>query len=79
MLNLDCSQAFPSPAHGAIVFQVVKEPYGWAIRQSHQMMRPAWCKSLAVEEARRMVEALRRRGELAEVWIEDDDQNPQHA
>ena len=66
-----CGDASAAPAKPVITFKVVREPYGWAIRRDHQMMTPAWCKALAVEEARRMVGALRRHGEPAEVWIED--------
>lgn len=73
MMNAESAHPCSAPADGVITFQVVKEPYGWAIRQGRQMMRPVWCKALAVEEARRMVEALRRHGELAEVWIAEED------
>jgi hypothetical protein len=59
------------PAGSVITFAVVKEPYGWAIRRDHCMMTPVWCKALAVEQAGRMVEALRRNGQAAELWIED--------
>ncbi|MFC3068475.1 hypothetical protein [Phenylobacterium soli] len=71
MTNIECAPACSAPTEGVITFQVVKEPYGWAIRQGRQMMRPAWCKAFAVEEAQRMADALRRHGELAEVWIEE--------
>jgi hypothetical protein len=68
---LECGQRPSTPAASVITFEVVKEPYGWAIRRDHRMMTPVWCKALAVEQARRMVAALRRRGESAEVWIQD--------
>jgi len=52
-----------------ITFEVVKESYGWAIRRDRQMMTPMWCRALAVAEAQRMADALRRHGERAEVRI----------
>lgn len=78
MMNVENAQACSTPADGVITFQVVKEPYGWAIRQGRQMMRPAWCKAVAIEEARRMADALRRHGGFAEVWIEDDAEAAPH-
>jgi hypothetical protein len=71
MIQVECGHATSVPARPVITFEVVKEPYGWAIRRDHRMMTPVWCKALAVEQARRMVEALRRHGQSAEVWIED--------
>jgi hypothetical protein len=71
MSHVECgpdSTILPKPM---ITFEVVKEPYGWAIRRDHRMMTPVWCKALAVEQATRMVEALRRYGEPAELRIED--------
>lgn len=60
-----------------ITFEVVKESYGWAIRRDRQMMTPMWCRDLAVAEAERMVEALRRHGERAEVRICETDEGAQ--
>ena len=54
-----------------ITFEVVKEAYGWAVRRDRQMMTPCWCKALAVDQARRMVDALRRHGERAEMRVSD--------
>ena len=76
MMNVEGPPACHAPPEGMITFQVVKEPYGWAIRQGRQMMRPVWCRALAVEEARRMVDALRRHGALAELWIDEEDETP---
>lgn len=53
-----------------IIFNVVQESYGWAIRRDDRMMVPAWCKAVAIEEAQRMVDLLRRNGEAAEIRIE---------
>ena len=50
-----------------IVFNIVKEPYGWAVRRDEQMMMPAWCRAVAFEEAERMVAVLRRHGQPAQV------------
>ncbi len=58
---------------GTITFEVVKETYGWAIRRDRQMMSPVWCKALAVDQAQRMVDALRRHGERAEMKVSDID------
>ncbi len=59
----------PGATSALITFEVVKESYGWAIRRDRQMMTPMWCRALAVAEAERMAEALRRHGERAEVRI----------
>lgn len=52
-----------------ITFEIVKEPYGWAVRRDDCMMMPAWCKAVAVEEAQRMVSALHRHGQQAQLTI----------
>ena len=52
-----------------ITFEIVKEPYGWAVRRDDCMMMPAWCEAVAVEEAQRMVSALRRHGQQAQLTI----------
>ena len=51
-----------------ITFDVVKEPYGWAVRRDGMMM-PAWCEAVAVAEAERMVAALRRHGQAAQLRV----------
>jgi len=56
---------------GTITFEVVKEAYGWAVRRDRQMMTPCWCKALAVDEARRMVDVLRRHGQRADMRVSD--------
>lgn len=73
MSNPECAEACAEAARTPITFLVVKEPYGWAIRQGRQMMRPVWSKAAAVEEAQVMAAALRRAGASAEVWIADAD------
>ena len=55
-----------------IVFSVVKEPYGWAVRNDARMMRPACSRALAVEEAQRMVAALHRHGQPAQLRFETE-------
>lgn len=54
-----------------ISFRVVKEPYGWAVRLGDGMMTPFRSQSLAVQHARGIADALRRRGEFAEVVVEE--------
>ena len=53
-----------------ICFRVVKEPYGWAVRMGQGMMTPFRFRHHASEHATGFAEALRRRGERAEVVIE---------
>ncbi len=50
-----------------LTFEIVKEPYGWAVRRDNCMMMPAGCKAVAVKEAQRMVTALIRSGQRAEL------------
>jgi hypothetical protein len=54
-----------------ICFRVVKEPYGWAVRMGDGVMTPFRSRGLAVRHARDFVDALRRRGESAEILIEE--------
>jgi len=54
-----------------ICFRVVKEPYGWAVRIGEGMMTPFTSRSLAFDHAHGMAEALRGRGEIVEVVVED--------
>lgn len=65
--------SFRAATSALITFEVVKESYGWAIRRDRQMMTPMWRRDLAVAEAERMVAALRRHGERAEVRICEPD------
>jgi hypothetical protein len=53
-----------------ICFRVVKEPYGWAVRMGEGMMTPFRSRGHAIEHANGFVEALRQRGEQAQVVIE---------
>ena len=53
-----------------IVFEIVKEPYGWAVRRDDCMMMPAACRAAAVAAAEQMVRALRHRGERAVLQFE---------
>ena len=55
-----------------IIFSIVKEPYGWAVRRDAQMMMPACSRDLAVDEAERMVAVLRRDGQLAQLRFESE-------
>lgn len=50
-----------------IVFDIVKEPYGWAVRRDAQMMMPASSRAVAVQEAERMVALLHRDGQPAQL------------
>lgn len=52
-----------------MTFEVVKEPYGWAVRRDCMMM-PASCEAAAIAEAQRMVSALHRHGMAAQVRVQ---------
>ncbi len=56
-----------------IIFNVVKEPHGWAVRMGERMTTPFWSKDLAVLEANRLAASIRRHGERAEVVVENHD------
>lgn len=45
-----------------IVFDIVEEPYGWAVRRDDCMMMPATCQASAVAAAEQMVRALSNHG-----------------
>ena len=53
-----------------IIFNVVKEQHGWSVRMGEQMTTPFWSKDLAVWEANRLADGIRRHGELTEVIVE---------
>ena len=53
-----------------IVFAIVKEPYGWAVRRDDCMMMPAACRGAAISAAERMVRALSNQGERAVLQFE---------
>jgi hypothetical protein len=55
-----------------ISFRVVKEPYGWAVRMGQgMMMTPFRSRILALRHANGVAEALRQRGEAAEVVLDE--------
>ena len=54
-----------------VIFRVVKEHHGWAIRTGQRMTTPFWSKDLAIREAGRLAAAIRRHGECTEVVIDD--------
>lgn len=53
-----------------IVFNVVKEPCGWAIRMGERMTTPFWSREVAISEAHVLADAIRCHGECAEVVVE---------
>ena len=54
-------------------FRVVKESNGWAVRLGEAMTTPFWSRKLAMMEADRLCEALRRHGEAARVVIDPNE------
>ncbi|MBC7519644.1 MAG: hypothetical protein H7268_00910 [Sandarakinorhabdus sp.] len=50
-----------------IIFNIVKEPYGWAVRRDDCMMMPASCRAAAVAAAEQMVRALGSQGHPAQM------------
>jgi hypothetical protein len=50
-----------------IVFDIVEESYGWAVRRDNCMMMPATCRAAAVAAAEQMVRALSNCGHPAEL------------
>lgn len=53
-----------------VVFAIVKEPYGWAVRRDDCMMMPAACRAAAIAAAEQMVRALINQGERAVLKFE---------
>jgi len=53
-------------------FKVVKERFGWAVHLGDGMITPFWSQALAIREAGRLCESLRRHGAAAEVVIEEE-------
>lgn len=53
-----------------IVFHVVKESYGWAVRQDERMMMPAASLDAAIAAAERMVRALSEQGQPGTFQLE---------
>ena len=56
-----------------IIFNVVKEQHGWAIRMDDRMVTPFWSRDLAIREANRLALAIRCHGECTEVVVEEAD------
>ena len=56
-----------------IIFNVVKERHGWAIRMDERMITPFWSRDLAIREANCLARAIRCHGECAEVIVEGAD------
>ena len=52
-----------------ITFEVVKEPYGWAVRRDCMMM-PARSEAAAIAEAQRMVSVLHGHGTAAQLRVQ---------
>lgn len=64
-----------------IIFKVVKERHGWAVRMGQRMTTPFWSKDLAVLEANRLAASIRRHGERTEVVVENHEpreSSPKH-
>jgi hypothetical protein len=53
-----------------IVFAIVKEPYGWAVRRDACMMMPATCRAAAIAAAEQMVRALGNQGQQAQLLLD---------
>ena len=58
-----------------IIFNVVKEPHGWAIRMGERMTTPFRLREFAIREANCLADAIRRHGERTQVIIEGADAN----
>ena len=54
-----------------ITFNVVKEPFGWAVKMGKSMTTPFRSRELAIQEANCLANAIRGHGEQIEVFIED--------
>ncbi|HEY2660014.1 MAG TPA: hypothetical protein VGI79_09855 [Caulobacteraceae bacterium] len=54
-----------------IVFNVVKEKHGWAVRMGDRMTTPFWSRDLAIREANTLADSIRSHGEFAQVIIQD--------
>jgi hypothetical protein len=58
-----------------IIFNVVKETHGWAVRMGDCMTTPFWTRDVAVREANFLAAAIREHGECAEVIVEGAEPN----
>ena len=54
-----------------IVFNVVKEQFGWAVRMGDRMTTPFRSRELAIREANTLADSIRGHGQSAQVVIED--------
>ncbi len=59
-----------------IIFDVVKEEHGWAVKMGQRMTTPFWSRTVAITEANRLAAAIRRHGALTEVVIEGGSTSP---
>ena len=59
-----------------IIFDVVKEEHGWAVKMGQRMTTPFWSRTVAITEANRLAAAIRRHGAMTEVVIEDGSPPP---
>ena len=55
-----------------IIFNVVKEQHGWAVRMADHMTTPFWTRESAILEANSLAKAIRCHGACTEVNIERD-------
>ena len=55
-----------------IIFNVVKEEFGWAVRMADHMTTPFWSRESAILEANSLAKAIRNHGACAEVNVEGD-------
>lgn len=61
-----------------IVFVVVKEQHGWAVRMGERMKTLFWSRDSAIREANCLAAAIRCHGEGAEVIVEDAAPDERH-
>ena len=55
-----------------IIFNVVKEEHGWAVKMADHMTTPFWSRELAVLEANALAKGIRCHGQRAEVTIQSE-------
>ena len=56
-----------------LTFNVVREPYGWAIRMGDRMSTPYRSRLSAIRDAHGLAGAIRRQGGCTQVVVEDDE------
>jgi len=54
-------------------FEVIREPYGWSVRVSPTTTTLFRSRSVAIQEAHNLRDALRRHGVSAEVVVDADE------